>query len=52
MHDLRVGRFFSRDPMFNSCPWNSPYAFSEIRVIDGVELESTDNGIKPRENVK
>jgi RHS repeat-associated protein len=44
MHDPRIGRFFARDPMFNSYPWNSPYAFSENRVIDGVELEGLEVG--------
>jgi RHS repeat-associated protein len=39
MHDPRVGRFLSLDPLSKSYPWNSPYAFSENRVIDGVELE-------------
>jgi RHS repeat-associated protein len=42
MHDPRVGRFFTRDPMEKSYPWNSPYAFSENRVIDGVELEGKE----------
>ena len=44
MHDPRVGRFFARDPMFRSYPWNSPYAFSENRVIDGIELEGLEVG--------
>ena len=39
MHDPRVGRFFAPDPLFKRYPHNSPYAFSENRVIDGVELE-------------
>jgi RHS repeat-associated protein len=42
MHDPRVGRFFARDPLFKEYPWNSPYAFSENRVIDGVELEGLE----------
>ena len=42
MHDPRVGRFFARDPLFKSYPWNSDYAFSENRVIDGVELEGLE----------
>ena len=42
MHDPRVGRFFAVDPMEISYPWNSPYAFSENRVIDGVELEGNE----------
>ena len=42
MHDPRVGRFFAPDPLSKSYPWNSPYAFSENRVIDGVELEGLE----------
>lgn len=30
------------DPLFRSYPWNSTYAFSENRVIDGVELEGRE----------
>jgi RHS repeat-associated protein len=39
MHDPRVGRFLSLDPLSPQYPNNSPYAFSENRVIDGIELE-------------
>ncbi len=42
MHDPRVGRFFATDPLEKDYPWNSPYAFSENRVIDGVELEGLE----------
>jgi RHS repeat-associated protein len=42
MHDPRVGRFFSRDPLFKQYAYNSPYAFSENRVIDAVELEGLE----------
>ncbi len=42
MHDPRVGRFFASDPIAYNFPWNSPYAFSENRVIDGVELEGLE----------
>lgn len=42
MHDPRIGRFFSLDPLAPSYPWNSPYAFSENRVIDGIELEGLE----------
>lgn len=42
MHDPRIGRFFAPDPLFRSYPHNSPYAFSENRVIDGVELEGLE----------
>lgn len=42
MHDPRLGRFFSTDPLAKEFPWNSPYAFSENRVIDGIELEGAE----------
>ena len=42
MHDPRVGRFFAVDPLAAKYPWNSPYAFSENRVIDGIDLEGKE----------
>lgn len=42
VHDPRLGRFLSIDPLSNKFPWNSPYAFSENRVIDGIELEGLE----------
>ncbi|MGB5976767.1 MAG: RHS repeat-associated core domain-containing protein, partial [Cyclobacteriaceae bacterium] len=42
MHNPRIGRFFSIDPLAPKYPHNSPYAFSENRVIDGVELEGLE----------
>jgi RHS repeat-associated protein len=41
-YDPRTGRFWSVDPLAPYYPWNSPYAFSENRVIDGVELEGLE----------
>lgn len=40
--DNRIGRFWSVDPLAKDYPWNSTYAFSENRVIDGVELEGLE----------
>jgi hypothetical protein len=37
-----VGRFFSVDPLSAYFPWNSPYAFSENRVISAIELEGLE----------
>ncbi len=42
MHDPRIGRFFATDPLEAKYPHNSPYAFSENRVIDGIELEGLE----------
>lgn len=47
MHDPRIGRFFARDPMETVYPWNSPYAFSENRVIRFIELEGLEKA-EPR----
>jgi len=41
--DNRIGRFGSIDPLFKEFPWNSSYAFSENRLIDGTELEWNGN---------
>jgi RHS repeat-associated protein len=43
MHDPRVGRFFAVDPLEKAFHWNSPYAFSENRVLDAIELEGAEN---------
>jgi len=37
-----VGRFFNVDPLAEKYTYNSPYAFSENRVIDGRELEGLE----------
>lgn len=37
-----MGRFLSLDPLSKYYPWNSPYAFSENRVIDAIELEGLE----------
>jgi hypothetical protein len=42
VEDQRLGRFFSVDPLTAKYPHNSPYAFSENRVIDGKELEGLE----------
>lgn len=43
IHDPRVGRFLSIDPLAAKYPHNSPYAFSENRVIDSNELEGLES---------
>lgn len=42
IHDPRIGRFLSIDPLSAKYPWNSSYAFSENRVIDGIDLEGLE----------
>lgn len=42
MQDTRLNRFWSVDPLFAKYPHNSTYAFSENRLIDGIELEGCE----------
>jgi RHS repeat-associated protein len=42
-YDSRTGKMWSVDPLAPEYPWNSPYAFSENRVIDAVELEGLES---------
>jgi RHS repeat-associated protein len=42
VHDPRIGRFLSVDPLAPEYPWNSAYAFAENRVIDGIDLEGAE----------
>jgi len=49
MHNTRLGRFFSVDPLTASYPHNSPYAFSENRLIDGIELEGLEVYVRNNE---
>ncbi len=42
MHDPRLGRFLSIDPLISKYPHNSPYAFSENKVIHAIELEGLE----------
>lgn len=54
MHDPRLGRFLSVDPLFGEYPWNSKYAFAENEVISCIDLEglwkSPRAAIKPPQN--
>jgi len=47
MHDPRLGRFLSIDPLTTKYPFYSPYSFSGNRVIDSKELE----GLEPTNSV-
>lgn len=42
MHDPRIGRFLSIDPLAADYPANGVYNFSENRVVDGIELEGLE----------
>jgi RHS repeat-associated protein len=46
VHDPRIGRFLSIDPLAPEYPHYSPYMFSGNRVIDMVELE----GLEPEKD--
>ena len=41
-HQPDIGRFFNVDPLSEKYVYNSPYAFSENRVINGRELEGLE----------
>jgi RHS repeat-associated protein len=41
-HDPQIGRFIEVDPLSGDYPHNSTYAFSENRVVNGVELEGLE----------
>ncbi len=51
MHDPRLGRFFAVDPLAAKYAYNSPYAFSENRVIDARELEGLEMVITSENNI-
>ena len=42
MHDPRLGRFLSVDPLTKSYPHNTPYSFAQNRVIDGIDVEGLE----------
>ncbi|MFZ6053500.1 RHS repeat-associated core domain-containing protein, partial [Halocola ammonii] len=44
VHDARIGRFLSVDPLAPDYPFYSPYAFSGNRVNDRIELEGLEPG--------
>ncbi len=45
MHDTRIGRFWSVDPLAGKFPWNSTYAFAENDVIRAIDLEGLEKWI-------
>jgi len=46
IHDPRVGRFLSIDPLVGKYPFWTPYAFSGNRVIDAFEFEGLEPVVK------
>jgi len=52
MHDPRIGRFFSSDPLELQYPFLTPYQFSSNTPIMAVELEGLESSEKPNENEK
>ena len=42
IHDARIGRFLSIDPLTGNYPYNSPYSFCENTPIAFVELEGLE----------
>jgi RHS repeat-associated protein len=50
VHDPRIGRFLSIDPLAPEYPFYSSYAFSGNRVIDAIELEGLEPSKEGIEN--
>ncbi len=42
VHDARLGRFLSVDPLFKDYPWNSDYVFAENCTIQAIDLEGLE----------
>ena len=42
IHDARLGRFLSVDPLFFDYPWNSSYTFAENDNIRAIDLEGAE----------
>ena len=47
IHDARLGRFLSVDPLAKRYPWNSVYAFAENDVISCKDLEGAERDYAP-----
>lgn len=45
IYPQEILKFLSTDPLFAQYPHNSPYAFSENRVVDAVDLEGLEAAI-------
>jgi RHS repeat-associated protein len=45
VHDARIGRFLSVDPLASKYPYNSQYAFSENSPIAYIELEGAETEV-------
>jgi len=43
MDDPQIGRFWSVDPLASKYEYNSPYAFSEDKVTNSIELEGLES---------
>lgn len=42
IHDARLGRFLSVDPLVRCFPWNSPYSFAENDVVRCIDFEGKE----------
>ncbi|MBQ3749883.1 MAG: N-acetylmuramoyl-L-alanine amidase [Bacteroidales bacterium] len=50
MHDTRIGRFWSVDPLAGKFPWNSTYAFAENMPTWARELEGLEADVNANDN--
>ncbi len=52
IYDVRLGRFFSVDPLASEYPWNSTYAFAENDPINYIDLDGLEKPpLKSTENI-
>ena len=52
IYDPRVSRFLSVDPLTNSYPWNSPYAFNEGNPINYIDLDGAETPIATAQSTR
>jgi len=45
VHDSRLGRFLSMDPLSKKYPFYSPYQFCGNRLINAIEIEGLEPGV-------
>ena len=44
IYDPRIGKFLSKDPLFKSYPWLTPYQFSQNDPIRNIDIDGLEGG--------
>ena len=47
LYNPAIGKFLSVDPLFQTYPWNSTYAFSENNPINYIDLDGAETPLTP-----